>query len=688
MKLLDKAAGILNNVKNHWSVPPSGYLVNYKEIAAYSVGGIGVKFVLHLASLIALAVDNTIICHVIGIIPEHIAIMNIFATIVGFGLTAFRAYAFDNIKSADGKFRPFVKYLGIPTAVISLSMVWMPYDRMSYGLKIVVVYIFYTGIQFFMPFYQEAYQNITRVISTNSQERTNILSVSSLVWSLAPTICNAIVPVLSDFTGGMYDIRTYRFIFPLLSVSGVFLSFLAYSGTRERTVQSKSYTVGIGFFDALRMVSKNKYFWIITLASWVGFLESAQRSMLSWQFQYSQNSWAGNWTLYGILTTILGNASFWGMLATPMLVKKFGKRAILIGINSMNIVLLACLYNSFDNLGVMVTFIWLNSMVSSVAVVLTPAIDADIRDYQHYLSGQRIDGAFSLVGYVTTVVQMLTGLILPQIYKSVGYYDDVTVLYDSTIRNNLLNVLVIASVIGAAINLIPYFFYDFTEVKQKGVVAVLKIRTVFDDYKNGICDEAEFTENKELITEAFRCEGKEKNLISKDGIKKAKKLPKNIRKEAVRKAKNELEALREENKKLDICEFIRNELTMYQREEKRQELQTAASMYEAGITRCLTRAFMEQSGIKKLKRSVALAEKYYPYGVKDFDKSKIARIESLPQNTKEERQFKKKAVKELRAEQTRFNRVARLYLEARQTVMRAENYSEILSMIKQELTCR
>ncbi|MBQ3151563.1 MAG: MFS transporter [Clostridia bacterium] len=678
MSLVNKVTTTVKNVKSHWSTPPKGYFVNYKEIAAYSVGGIGVKFALHLASLISLAVDNTIVCHIIGIIPEHVAIMNIFATIIGFALTGFRAYAFDNIKSKDGKFRPFVKMLGIPTAVVSLLMVWMPYDKMEYGTKIVVVFLFYTAIQFFMPFYQEAYQNITRVISTNSQERTNILSISSLVWSLAPTICNAIVPIIGDHTGGMFDMRTYRLVFPPLVIAGVFLSYLAYSGTKERTVQSRSHTVGIGFIDAIRMVSKNKYFWIITLASWVGFLESAQASMLRWQFEYSQNSWAGNWTLYGLLTTILGNASFWGMLIAPVLVKKFGKRAVLIGINSLNIVLLSCLYNTFDNLGMMVTFIWLNSMVSSVTVVLTPAIDADIRDYQHYLSGQRIDGAFSLVGYVTTVVGMLTGLVLPQIYKSVGYYDDVTVLYDSTIRNNLLNVLVVASVIGAALNLIPYFFYDFTEVKQKGVVAVLKIRSVFDDYKHGVCDETEFEEHKQLIIDAFNAEGKEHQTVSKDDLKAARKKPKNLRKQAVRDEKMKIAAAKEENKQLDVYEFIRNELTMYHRPENEQALKTAEAMCNAGITRCLTRAFMQESGIKKLKKYVSRAEKYYPEGVKYFDASKIAKTEALPQETKEQLSYKKKQIRQVRREQSRFNSTARLYLDAEQLVYRAEMYDDIL----------
>ena len=48
-KLGAKVKNLVSSVKTHWTTPPEGRYVPYKEIAAYSVGGIGVKFVIYTA---------------------------------------------------------------------------------------------------------------------------------------------------------------------------------------------------------------------------------------------------------------------------------------------------------------------------------------------------------------------------------------------------------------------------------------------------------------------------------------------------------------------------------------------------------------------------------------------------------------------------------------------------------------
>lgn len=39
-KLGAKVKGLVSGIKTHWTTPPEGRYVPYKEIAAYSVGGI------------------------------------------------------------------------------------------------------------------------------------------------------------------------------------------------------------------------------------------------------------------------------------------------------------------------------------------------------------------------------------------------------------------------------------------------------------------------------------------------------------------------------------------------------------------------------------------------------------------------------------------------------------------------
>ena len=48
-------------------------------------------------------------------------------------------------------------------------------------------------------------------------------------------------------------------------------------------------------------------------------------------------------------------------------------------------------------------------------------------------------------------------------------------------------------------NVIPYFWYDFNERKQKSVIRVLKIRAMFEDFGNGVLDDGSLVETVDII---------------------------------------------------------------------------------------------------------------------------------------------------------------------------------------------
>lgn len=51
---------------------------------------------------------------------------------------------------------------------------------------------------------------------------------------------------------------------------------------------------------------------------------------------------------------------------------------------------------------------WMNGLVGSFANVLNPSIQGDIRDYQQYTTGERIDGMFAAVGLIGSAITMAT----------------------------------------------------------------------------------------------------------------------------------------------------------------------------------------------------------------------------------------------------------------------------------------
>lgn len=448
--------------------------------------------------------------------------MAVASTIIGFGITIGRSYIIDSARFKSGKFRPWLAITGIPSTAIAVIFVWLPYDTMSYLQKVAAVFICYNLLQCFYPFFQQAYTDLANVISPNSHERTDIVSVSSIIYSMAPSLTGLFVPMLSTLTGGLNSITTYRIIHPIVAIVGLLLSYIAYAGTRERIIVAESHVTQFKFSDAFRAVAKNKYFWITSLAGWLGFLEGAVGVIIGWTFIYAYPNRMG---LYGVATTLIGNAALWAMLLCPVAIRVIGKRNLLIWCNVTNVLLIGLLYPLYNNIPALIILYYLNGFVNSFSIVYNPGINADMRDYQQYFTGERIDGMFGAVGIIGSFIGMFTGMVLPIIYQMLGLEDNYDVLEVASFREDMFDVLIVAAVIGAALNFVPYIFYDLTETKQRGIVKVLKIRAMFEDYGNGILRDESIVEAIDIIDEANLLYKDRALMTTKDDINKAKRLP-------------------------------------------------------------------------------------------------------------------------------------------------------------------
>ena len=330
-------------VRTYWRTPPLGNYMNYKEIVSLAGGGIGVKFVITFVMAAIISANNAFVGNTIGVKPMQMYGIYVACVLIGFPLTMLRARIIDNSRSRKGKYRPYIISMGLPTVLLSIGYVWAPYELMGETGKIVTVVLFNIGFQYFYNFLYDAYDNYVSVLSSNTQERSNVLAIRAVTDSLAPTITNAIVPLVGKAitgTNNLFDIRIYRLVWTPILIIGFLLSLIVYKNTKEKIIQAKTHVVRVKFVDAFRAVMKNKYFWIISLAGWMGFLEGMANNILAWLYTYQDACTSGQ---YVLLTTIYGNASLWGMLLAPFSIRKFGKKNTLIFTNAMNIVFIAAL---------------------------------------------------------------------------------------------------------------------------------------------------------------------------------------------------------------------------------------------------------------------------------------------------------------------------------------------------------
>ncbi len=722
---------LFSNLKNNWNTPPKGRYMSFKEILSLSVGGIGQKFIVYCVNQMVISIGNVLIGNTIGIDPKAMYLIYIISVLSGFPLTAVRAKMIDNTRSMKGKYRPYILSMGIPTAVLGVLFILTPYEKLSLFWKCALVLLYNIGFQFFSNFYNDAYDSLINVLSPNSIERSDVLSVKSIVENFSPSLANIFLPIAAKLITGentLYDIKVYRVLFPPMLLVGFLISVLAYVNTTEKIVQAKTHVIQMKFSDAFRAIARNKYFWIISLAGWLGFLESSFQNIIGWMYNYQH---ACSPAQYSVVTAIAGNAAFWPNIVAPFFIRKFGKKKILVFTNILNIFFILFMLPVVRMTGqpgviwYLLVCIFVNNFITSLGHLLNPSIQADIRDYQQYVTGERIDGMFAAVGLIGNVITLATSSVLPAIYEKAGLnqtaavslgYDGSNVydvLYHPDSFVQISSVLIFASVAGAIMNVIPFFFYDLTETDQKGMVSVLKIRALFEDWGNGVLEDDALLEAYAIIKEAREYSGKELHVLKKPKGKEDKKRNK---------------ALAEENEKIRIARRIMQELTKYETEQGKADVEFAQSIVAAGINSVFSLALPDKKTArrmpqnsereKEIRRNTLMqienfktarkaVKKYYPNGIKEFDpgvfdelfkaeyENDVAihealkalkaakdagRRQEIPQRRQTVRacQIQRRAIaqsiKQATDENSRYYRAAKLYLDAKKLLAQAENY--------------
>ncbi len=703
--MVAKIKNLLSDFRLYWNIPMPGRHMPFKEIAAYSGGGIGAYMIITLGSACILGTGNTLISQSLGVKPTDMYILYLIAVLANIPFTGIRAKIIDNTRNKAGKYRPYIVSMAIPTAIVCIAMVWLPYDaigeflsdipslggfvgfveeitkkKFAYVFKCAIILILDLILHFVYYFFYDGYENLIHVLSPDTQERADVSSIKSIVYSFSPTVVNVITPLIAGmvFGNNTNDIRVYRLLYPILGVLGILLCIVVYKGTEEKIVQARTHVIRVKFIDAFREVAKNKYFWIISLAGWIGFLESAYINIFNWLYNYGGACSYGEYTL---ITTIYGNASLWGMLLAPFCIRRWGKKMVLVVTNIFNVVFILMMLPVLQDVTIKSTMwmilccLYLNAFMGSFALILNPAIQADIRDYQQYRSGERIDGMFGAVGTIGTIITLATSSVLPYIYeknglteenalritsdpnvlnrllgdgKTVGELlneqiasgqtpldDAYSALYDPTVLSSLLQVLIIFSAVGAFFNIIPYFWYDFNEKKQKSVVSVLKVRAMFEDYGNGITNDNDIVEGIDIIRksrEMAMAEAKSTDKNTYLSVAESKKAGKKAYRAALK-----------HNDEIEIAKFVCAELDKFSAEGVMRQVEQAERIYAAGINSLLN---MNIADIR----------------------AELKAARAMPKNDAEEKELRKSAIEIAKNKLTAYRTIRKHYKDAEELI--------------------
>lgn len=691
MNIKSIVSNVYNDITTHWKRPAEGNFVSYKELINLSIGGMGNQLTMQLVWQMGLSAGNTLLGSTIGIRPLHLQYMLTFQTILNVLFFFVRAYIVDNTRTKWGRFRPYIAFAGIPLAVMNIVFVFLPFQTMSYNDKLISVFAFAMTISMIQPLFTDTYSELQTVITPNSEERAKVISINSIIYSFAPTLTGLFIPILSNLTGGYTNINTYRYVLAPISLLGLGLNFFTAFGCKERVVTSSTYVQKVGIIEGSIMILKNKHWWIRQIASLIGFLEGATGVFFSWIYIYGVQ----DMTAYGILNTVMGTASGIAMAITPFLLKKLGNKKLLIYHNLLNIVFLIILMFTFKVPMLMFIIMYMNNLVNALSLVYNTVMHSEVKDYQQYICGYRMDFVFGLAGMVTMPITLLSGYVIPYVYEYFGLTTNYDILYDPNVRNSLFLVLCILAIVGAVLNLIPFCFYSMSKEKHQNIIRVLRYRALFDDFETGDFNADIIKDGVEAIRSGLELNEKPAPdlRVLKAEIKAA---PKGDAKEAARNAYKAAKLFAADKAEVGIFmeELNKFDTPIWQHKvEKARELiakdvNTLAFISESIIADAKNqlKGSKEQRAVRKydiaqakaLVKSGRLIKKNYPNGLVKPDESKLESAYAMPDGSSTESRLKSKAIKEAEKELDLYYKTIAPYAAAQKLVHSFENREEVI----------
>lgn len=477
---MNKIKAMANDIFAHWKTPAPGKYVSYKELVAYSAGGMGLQFIMIMFYNFAMSASCWLTGTVYGIKPVDMALILNIATIVAIVFQPLKGMMIDYCKK--GKARPWILWLGPPTAILVIATAFIN-PAWDYIVKVALIGVAYVLLNILANFYWGQYLQLAQLISPNTDERATVISLSSVVYSLAPTITGFVMPLIaSGFEDGLRDITVYRICFPVFCLLGLALSFLAYFGTKEKIVHSKQEVQKIKFWDGMKKVATNRYFWIINLSNTLIILRGAAVNVINWIWVYMLQ----NDALMALLVTVIGTASLIGMLGGPFLCKWIGKRWTVILTNMIALLGAVIFLFSVKNIALLLISVYLTNCAVAVQIITAPAMSADALDYQQWKTGDRLEGFSGNITIITSIIAIGINMVIPAFQEAGGLLNNYDVLFDPEVREPIFRTLCYISIIAAVVMSLPYLFWDLTEKKHKAIIEDLKQRAIDEDKAAGV----------------------------------------------------------------------------------------------------------------------------------------------------------------------------------------------------------
>ena len=370
----------------------------------------------------------------------------------------------------------------IPKVIMVFVLGWAPYYNL--GNEVERVWIANLLFAIYNVFgFANNMETCTQNISPNIRERIFVRSYPIKLSHIFYSIFSMILPIIIDKLKYKWeDILLFKWVIPVSFAIFVVLTLVFAGRVKERIPQPPlEKKVQINFWDGMFGVMRNRYYWIYTV---VGLLDSLGNGMLAFATVLYLYTFRLSGVTYTLLVTLVSFAGTPPDLFTPYFIKKFSYKQIMVFFQYSRVIgysIIVCVYWFFGtNLmlcgTVSVIMLFVMEMFKTVPTAVNHDMEIRIKDYQMYLSGERLENFAGVFGWFTGPVTSFVSLIIPVLLLRYGFNSNYDVLFVDSLRKNIIVIPLIFDIVGYFLMSIPYMTWDYTDDKQQKVMEVLRRR--------------------------------------------------------------------------------------------------------------------------------------------------------------------------------------------------------------------
>lgn len=492
----------LNNLlhKLYGTNPEDQSSLQPKEALAYGVTGFGQNFICTIiGSYITIFMTDALLFGSIekggmfGAIDGAMAV-----AFLMLGVRIFDAFndpimgsIVDRTRTKWGKCRPFLKWMAIPIAVMTIAcFIPLPAKTLS---TFVIIAALYTLWSVAYTVADVPYWGLSTCMTNDTVVRGNLLTITRLLCTLGAGLVTVGVPIITsavtakfrdadgnvmpEFIQANADTLKYTYFIcaVVFTVVAIPMFFYGFKHTKERfTTTDAPPSLG----HNLKLLFKNKELLLVVIS---GVLGGARMVYTYTGGLYFAKYVLKDEGLYGLITLMVVPGGLVASILVPWMSKKFTKKWAYIGVHVLGaVVMFAMYFIGYDapwKLAVCAIGLVLLGIPQGVNNIITYAMIGDTVDYLEWKTGERGEGiCFAMQTLINKVGMAVGAFVGVMAFSWAKINPEATPAITPEGEQTLWNVLILAGALSMVGTIIPMLFYTITEKRQAEMVAEIAAR--------------------------------------------------------------------------------------------------------------------------------------------------------------------------------------------------------------------